>query len=71
MHPLMHGSFMAYYTTHMALSREAYRGTGRLRMGSPQVGKAWKYLKELRMDRGPLEHDEAVDELQKWWNAQQ
>ena len=37
----------------------------------PQVGKAWKYLKELRMDRGPLEHDEAVDELQKWWNAQQ
>jgi poly(A) polymerase len=37
----------------------------------PQVGKAWQYLKELRLDRGPLEHDEAVDELQKWWNAQQ
>ncbi|MCV7134042.1 CCA tRNA nucleotidyltransferase [Mycobacterium hodleri] len=36
----------------------------------PQVGKAWQYLKELRLDRGPLEHDEAVDELQKWWNAQ-
>jgi poly(A) polymerase len=35
----------------------------------PQVGEAWKYLKELRLDRGPLEHDEAVAELQKWWNA--
>ena len=36
----------------------------------PQVGQAWKYLKELRLDRGPLDHDEAVDELRKWWNAQ-
>ncbi len=35
----------------------------------PQVGKAWTYLKELRLDRGPLPHDEAVAELQKWWNA--
>jgi poly(A) polymerase len=35
----------------------------------PQVGEAWQYLKELRLDRGPLEHDEAVHELQKWWNA--
>jgi poly(A) polymerase len=37
----------------------------------PQVGRAWKYLKELRLDRGPLEHDEAVAELKRWWNAQQ
>ncbi|MDT5339929.1 MAG: poly(A) polymerase [Mycobacterium sp.] len=37
----------------------------------PQVGQAWQYLKELRLDRGPLEHDEAVDELQKWWNARE
>jgi len=37
----------------------------------PQVGKAWQYLKELRLDRGPLDHDEAVEELQKWWNQQQ
>jgi poly(A) polymerase len=37
----------------------------------PQVGQAWKYLKELRLDRGPLEHDEAVAELREWWNAQQ
>ena len=35
----------------------------------PEVGQAWRYLKELRMDRGPLDHDEAVAELQKWWNA--
>ncbi|MFF0144406.1 poly(A) polymerase [Amycolatopsis sulphurea] len=32
----------------------------------PQVGQAWKFLKELRLDRGPLEHDEAVAELKKW-----
>ncbi|WP_326567357.1 CCA tRNA nucleotidyltransferase [Amycolatopsis rhabdoformis] len=32
----------------------------------PQVGKAWKFLKELRLDRGPLDHDEAVAELRKW-----
>jgi poly(A) polymerase len=35
----------------------------------PEVGQAWRYLKELRLDRGPLSHDEAVDELKKWWNA--
>ncbi|AFM19996.1 tRNA adenylyltransferase [Mycolicibacterium chubuense NBB4] len=34
----------------------------------PQVGQAWNHLKELRLDRGPLEHDEAVEELVKWWN---
>ncbi len=35
----------------------------------PEVGEAWRYLKELRLDRGPLSHDEAVEELTKWWNA--
>jgi poly(A) polymerase len=35
----------------------------------PEVGEAWRYLKELRLDRGPLSHDEAVDELTKWWNS--
>ena len=35
----------------------------------PQVGEAWRYLKELRLDRGPLSHDEAMAELMKWWNA--
>ncbi|WP_447004963.1 CCA tRNA nucleotidyltransferase [Saccharothrix isguenensis] len=32
----------------------------------PVVGKAWKFLKELRLDRGPLDHDEAVAELLAW-----
>jgi poly(A) polymerase len=32
----------------------------------PLVGEAWRYLKELRLDRGPLEHDEAVAELRRW-----
>ncbi|QBJ96501.1 CCA tRNA nucleotidyltransferase [Rhodococcus sp. ABRD24] len=36
----------------------------------PQVGKAWKFLKELRLDRGPLERDEAEAELLKWWAEQ-
>ena len=35
----------------------------------PQVGEAWKYLKELRLDRGPLSPDEARAELLAWWNA--
>jgi poly(A) polymerase len=37
----------------------------------PQVGEAWRYLKELRMDRGPLTREEATAELLKWWNAKQ
>ncbi|WP_409184067.1 CCA tRNA nucleotidyltransferase [Amycolatopsis sp. VS8301801F10] len=36
----------------------------------PQVGRAWKFLKELRLDRGPLDHDEAVAELKKWAAAE-
>jgi len=32
----------------------------------PLVGKAWRHLKELRLDRGPLGHDEAVAELRRW-----
>jgi poly(A) polymerase len=32
----------------------------------PLVGEAWRYLKELRLDRGPLDHDEAVTELRRW-----
>ncbi|MDT5078889.1 MAG: poly(A) polymerase [Mycobacterium sp.] len=35
----------------------------------PQVGEAWKFLKELRMERGPLSHDDAIAELLSWWNA--
>lgn len=37
----------------------------------PQVGEAWRYLKELRLDRGPLGHEEATAELLKWWQARQ
>jgi poly(A) polymerase len=36
----------------------------------PQVGEAWSFLKELRLDRGPLSHEDAVAELLAWWNAQ-
>ncbi|WP_158879669.1 CCA tRNA nucleotidyltransferase [Amycolatopsis anabasis] len=32
----------------------------------PMVGKAWKFLKDLRLDRGPLDHDEAVRALYEW-----
>jgi poly(A) polymerase len=36
----------------------------------PQVGRAWNYLKELRLDRGPLSREEAEAELLAWWNAE-
>jgi poly(A) polymerase len=32
----------------------------------PLVGSAWTYLRELRMERGPLDHDVAVAELLRW-----
>ncbi|WP_235926155.1 CCA tRNA nucleotidyltransferase [Actinokineospora pegani] len=32
----------------------------------PQVGQAWRHLKELRLDRGPMEYDEAVAALEEW-----
>ena len=36
----------------------------------PQVGVAWNYLKELRLDRGPMSREEATAELLSWWNAE-
>ncbi|MEV0082507.1 CCA tRNA nucleotidyltransferase [Saccharopolyspora sp. NPDC050642] len=36
----------------------------------PVVGQAWKHLKELRLDRGPMSHDEAVEELFNWAREQ-
>ncbi|QUH05656.1 CCA tRNA nucleotidyltransferase [Saccharopolyspora erythraea] len=36
----------------------------------PVVGKAWKHLKDLRLDRGPMDHDEAVAELFRWAREQ-
>ena len=35
----------------------------------PHVGEAWRFLKELRLDRGPLTHDEAAAELLDWWRS--
>jgi len=32
----------------------------------PIVGEAWRHLKEVRLDRGPLTHDEAEAELFRW-----
>jgi poly(A) polymerase len=37
----------------------------------PDVGAAWNYLKELRMERGPMDDDEAADELTRWWQRRQ
>ncbi len=35
----------------------------------PIVGRAYKYLLELRMERGPLDHDAAVAALTAWFAA--
>jgi poly(A) polymerase len=35
----------------------------------PLVGEAYRHLLELRMERGPLGHDSAVEELRSWWAA--
>jgi poly(A) polymerase len=32
----------------------------------PLVGKAYTYLLELRIDRGPLSKEEAAQELRRW-----
>ena len=32
----------------------------------PVVGQAWRYLKELRLERGPLPREEAEEELRRW-----
>ncbi|MFD7860933.1 CCA tRNA nucleotidyltransferase [Streptomyces sp. NPDC059783] len=36
----------------------------------PVIGKAYAFLLELRLENGPMEHDQAVAELRKWWEAQ-
>jgi poly(A) polymerase len=37
----------------------------------PRVGMAYKHLLELRLEHGPMEREEAVAALRKWWAAQQ
>ncbi|MEQ4300587.1 CCA tRNA nucleotidyltransferase [Plantactinospora sp. B6F1] len=36
----------------------------------PVVGRAWRFLKELRLERGPLDRDEAEAELLRWAREQ-
>ncbi|WIM69084.1 CCA tRNA nucleotidyltransferase [Corynebacterium breve] len=36
----------------------------------PDVGRAWGFMKELRLERGPLERDEAIAELRAWWESE-
>lgn len=36
----------------------------------PEVGKAWSYMKELRLERGPMEREEAIAALRAWWEEE-
>ena len=36
----------------------------------PLVGMAWRHLKDLRLDRGPLDREEAEAELMRWARAE-
>ncbi|MGY1839396.1 MULTISPECIES: CCA tRNA nucleotidyltransferase [unclassified Modestobacter] len=35
----------------------------------PEVGLAWRFLKELRLERGPLDPADAEAELLSWWRS--
>ncbi|PWI41228.1 CCA tRNA nucleotidyltransferase [Streptomyces sp. ICBB 8177] len=37
----------------------------------PVVGRAYQHLLELRLENGPMEHDEAVAALKSWWAEQE
>jgi poly(A) polymerase len=34
-----------------------------------EVGEAWRFLKELRLERGPLDPEVAEAELLSWWRS--
>ncbi|GHH38473.1 CCA tRNA nucleotidyltransferase [Streptomyces candidus] len=36
----------------------------------PEIGKAYKFLLELRLENGPMEHEAAVAALKEWWTGQ-
>ncbi|MFD7438055.1 CCA tRNA nucleotidyltransferase [Streptomyces sp. NPDC059861] len=36
----------------------------------PAVGRAYKHMLELRLENGPMGHDEAVAALKEWWAQQ-
>lgn len=37
----------------------------------PQVGQAWAFLKELRLEHGPLDREVAIEHLREWWRNEQ
>ncbi|MEV0090526.1 CCA tRNA nucleotidyltransferase [Streptomyces sp. NPDC050738] len=37
----------------------------------PVIGNAYKFLLELRLENGPMEHEAAAAALKEWWAAQQ
>jgi len=37
----------------------------------PEVGRAMRFLLELRLDEGPLDPDDAEGRLRTWWAAQE
>src|SRR3954453_17047560 len=37
----------------------------------PEIGRVWRFLKDLRLERGPLEPADAERELRAWWAAEQ
>ena len=37
----------------------------------PLVGRAWRHLKDVRLERGPMPPDEAREELLRWWARRQ
>lgn len=37
----------------------------------PAIGKAYKFLLELRLENGPMERDAAVAALKQWWASQE
>jgi poly(A) polymerase len=36
----------------------------------PDVGRAWRFLKDLRLEQGPLDPDDAEAALRRWWATQ-
>ena len=35
----------------------------------PAVGEAYNFLLGLRLDRGPLDEEQAIEALRAWWAA--
>ena len=36
----------------------------------PAVGKAYNHMLEVRLEQGPLSKEDAIAELNRWWQAQ-